>query len=128
MLYDTLSFAKSRVIYLCDIQPLEANNIIFAEELLEITKSKFENLTFCYRPFISAAIYLMRDLDTQSIKEADNVVFTNQLETIKNLLSMQSSFDLANNLIIPEGMSADKILETLVDPTSNNPIMSIMTV
>lgn len=128
MLYDTLSSAKSRVIYLCDIQPSEVDNIIFAEELLEITKGEFENLTVCYRPFISAAMYLMRDLDTQAIKEADNVVFTNQLETIKNLLSMQSSFDLANNLIIPEGMDADKVLETLVDPISNNPIISIMTV
>jgi hypothetical protein len=130
MKYLELAYATERVkalVGISDPNDTKIEDVTFIEELLEMTLGK-HSTELHYRVFLSAAMFLLRDLDTQAIKEADDVVFTNQLVPIKALLSLQNGYDLSNQLEVPEGFGVYDILSTVEGLNSNIPVTSIMTV
>lgn len=99
----------------------------YIEFLLDTFTALKGQITY-YRPWYAAAFLLEQDLDSQTLLEYDGTKFSGLITPIKSLYSMQSAFDLANELIVPDGTSAQKALDRLCGCSESYPVMSINTI
>jgi hypothetical protein len=103
-MYDNLPKALTKVKRL--IQAENNSRDADIEDLLELSAGKDSSGVTHYRPWFVAARMVQQDPDIQSISEADKVVFTGWLPTIRSWLEDQMGYDASLALTIPPGYSA----------------------
>lgn len=82
-----------------------------------------------YRPYYVAARQLQRNRPDQTIESADGAKFTNLTTMIQSLLEEQLAYDLANDLVVPEGYGAKDALNKLCGCKNDSlytPMMAIL--
>jgi hypothetical protein len=101
-----LQKATDIVYALTSYTPLEDSQKDFYINVLLETFSGLAGLVRHYRPWYVAAQLLSQDIDQQSISRYDVTEFTNLESLIQSLYQTQYAYDLANNLVLPDGTSA----------------------
>lgn len=111
-MYNNITESLTRVKQLAGSE--DTTRDLYATELLTMSAAAKQGSTDTwYRVFYVAAKLLEQDLDQQALAKVDKIEFTGLIRPITSLFDLQIAYDNANDLIVPEGFSAQIALDRL---------------